>query len=81
MHVCPDSGGAHHYHPDANGVRLCSCGEVELTVDDELALIEMTRTPPLPADRARSLYQNIKDRTGLPIDVDDLVDRIERPDA
>lgn len=79
-HVCRDSGGAHHFHADENGVRLCSCGELETSVDDELAMIE--QAAPLPADRARRLYARLdKLFPELDIDVDALVNRVERPES
>lgn len=82
MHTCRDSGGAHHYHVDDSGVPICSCGEIEMTAIDELDLIEMQQLPPLPADRARAFYERLNQRIpGLNLNVDDLVDGIDRPDA
>jgi hypothetical protein len=80
MKVCPDSGGAHHFHADASGVRMCSCGVIEMAPADEMAMVEMTALPPLPADRARSLYTRLSGVLGLSEeDVDDIVDSVERP--
>jgi hypothetical protein len=55
-HACPQSGGAHRFETDSNGVALCACGEIEMSVDDELAMVEMT-APPFPGDVMRPREQ------------------------
>lgn len=39
--ACPATGGAHRFIEDENGVRICPCGEVEISIDDELMLAEV----------------------------------------
>lgn len=40
-HYCPANQGAHHFVADENSVRVCDCGEVELTPEEQMDLIEI----------------------------------------
>ena len=60
-YVCPRSHGAHRFAPDAHGVPICACGEIELSVDDQLTLIEVQAGALSGADprRRRQFYERM----------------------
>lgn len=48
-HTCPASGGAHRFRPDAAGVPMCACGEIETSPDEALWQAEL-ESPPFPGE-------------------------------
>lgn len=67
-HACLDSGGAHHFYPDVNGVPICSCGEVQLTLEEHLILIEFESQPILPPDEVEALIEQVAWLLGITVD-------------
>lgn len=86
-HACPASGGAHRFEPDASGVPICACGEIEVSPEMALMLTETDAGPfpgevLLPRVRRRRVIEGINasliSRGLEPMDTDALLEAQER---